>query len=89
MPAPTKIVTLDPWLISAMNTRLGSAINGDEALDLAHQRISNRRRDSLTERPQKVPCTPVPSLPNYTLLPSSPLCYKINPNRSDNKFVSR
>ena len=33
---------------------MGTAIDGDEALDLAHRRISDKRRNSLSQSPPKV-----------------------------------
>ena len=53
-PVGPKGITLDAWLISALSTRLGTAIDGDEALDLAHRRISDKRRNSLSQSPPKV-----------------------------------
>ena len=54
VPVGPKGLTLDPWLLSALSTRLGTAVDGDEALDLAHRRISEKRRNSLSLSPPKV-----------------------------------
>ena len=45
---------MDPWLLAAMRIRLGSANNSDEALVLAHERVTEKRQNSLLDMPQKV-----------------------------------
>jgi hypothetical protein len=50
----THTAPLDPWLLATLKMRLGSAMNSDEALALARQRMSEKRQNVRAETPVKV-----------------------------------